>query len=238
MPDGRIEKLRLGNGLWEAAKFNTRLQVTEFNLGHGPESGNLWKLQQEYDEIDGSGNLDTAKNTGNIARQTVSFDGLPQPFVTSYKYDSLFRLTEAKETNNGNQTWKQTFGYDRYGNRTAFTQDIHGQQLQLNNLTLPTIDTNTNRFTANQGYTFDKNGNLTVDPSYGARSFVFNGDNKQSEVKDAYDNTIGLYYYDGEGRRIKRSRAAKPQFLFTPLESLLQSIQPHRRNKIRPQNGR
>ena len=25
-PDGKIAKLRLGNGLWEAARFNTRLQ--------------------------------------------------------------------------------------------------------------------------------------------------------------------------------------------------------------------
>jgi hypothetical protein len=71
-----IEKLRLGDGLWESAKFNTRLQVTEFNLGYGPESGNLWKLQQEYGELQTNGTIDTAKNTGNIARQTVSFDGL------------------------------------------------------------------------------------------------------------------------------------------------------------------
>lgn len=102
------------------------------------------------------------------------------------------------------QTWKQTFGYDRYGNRTAFTQDIGGQQLQINNLTLPTIDQNTNRFTAGQGYSFDKNGNLVVDPVGGGRQFVFNGDNKQSEVKDAAGNLIGRYSYDGEGRRVKK----------------------------------
>src|SRR5262249_38572679 len=107
-PDGRIEQLRLGNGLWEKAKFNSRLQVTELNLGHGLD-GDLWKVGYQYGEIDASGNLDATKNTGNIARQTLSFDGLGQPFVQSYQYDSLYRLTDAKETNNGSQTWRETY---------------------------------------------------------------------------------------------------------------------------------
>jgi len=57
---------------------------------------------------------------------------------------------------------------------------------------------------ANQGYSFDKNGNLVVDPVSGGRQFGFDGDNKQSEVKDAVGNLIGRYFYDGEGRRIKK----------------------------------
>lgn len=204
MPDGRIEKLRLGNGLWESAKFNTRLQVTEFNLGYGPGSGNLWKLQQEYGEIDGSGNLDTSKNTGNIARQTVSFDGLSQPFVTSYKYDSLYRLAEARETQNSVQTWKQNFTYDRYGNRKTHQKFLGANQITLDSTTHPTIDETSNRFDENQGYIFDKNGNLTTDPSGGGRSFVFNGDNKQREVRDSYNNLVGEYFFDGEGKRVKK----------------------------------
>jgi hypothetical protein len=37
------------------------------------------------------------KNTGNIAKQTISFSGLANPFVQTFKYDSLYRITEAKE---------------------------------------------------------------------------------------------------------------------------------------------
>ena len=207
-PDGRIEKLKLGNGLWENAKFNTRLQVTELALGHGPGSGDLWQLGYEYGELNTDGTVNIAKNTGNVARQTLSFNGLAQPLVQSYKYDPLSRITEARETfgtgGAAPQTWKQTFGYDRYGNRTSFTQDIGGQQLQINNLTLPTIDANTNRFAANQGYVFDKNGNLKNDPVNGNRQFAFNGDNKQSEVRDANGALIGKYFFDGEGRRVKK----------------------------------
>lgn len=206
MPDGRIEKLKLGNGLWEAAKFNTRLQVTEFALGHGPESGNLWKLQKEYGELQSNGTVDASKNTGNIARQTLSFDGLPQPFVTGYEYDSLYRLVNAKETRNGTRTWEQGFTYDRYGNRLSHDKFIGASQIAQTNLTNPAIDANTNRFTAGQGYTFDKNGNLVTDPADSGRSFVFNGDNKQAEVRGSSNELIGEYFYDGEGRRVKKHR--------------------------------
>ena len=36
------------------------------------------------------------------------------------------------------------------------------------------------------------------------RDFTFNGDNKQTEVRDVSNNVIGRYWYDGEGRRIKK----------------------------------
>ena len=206
--DGRISQLKLGNGLWESAKFNNRLQVTEFNLGIGVNDSSRFKLQYQYGELQADGSVDTNKNTGNIAKQTSSFAGLTNPFVQSFKYDSLYRLIEATEKNGTTQTWKQNFGYDRFGNRTNFTDEINGQTQTNTNLTHPTIDANTNRFNLNQGYLFDKNGNLTssIDPNNTSqiRSFTFNGENKQTEVKDASGNPIGKYFYDGEGKRVKK----------------------------------
>ena len=78
--------------------------------------------------------------------------------------------------------------------------------LPVNSKTLPGIDVNTNRFNANQGYSYDKAGNLVNDAEN--RTFVFNGDNKQVEVKDADNNVIGSYFYDGDGKRIKKVTAA------------------------------
>ncbi len=125
--------------------------------------------------------------------------------VQTYKYDSLSRLTEAKErTGTSTQNWIQTFGYDRFGNRVSFSQNIGGQQLTINSLTLPTVDPATNRFIANQGYGYDKNGNVINDPANNGSSFIFNGDNKQTQVKDSGGNSIGAYYYDGDGKRIKK----------------------------------
>ena len=101
----------------KAAKLNSRLQATEISMGHSVGDGSLMKLNYEYGELQTNGTVDATKNAGNIAKQTVNFSGLVDPFVQTYKYDSLDRISEAIEKVNGTQTWKQTFGYDIYGNR-------------------------------------------------------------------------------------------------------------------------
>jgi RHS repeat-associated protein len=61
-------------------------------------------------------------------------------------------------------------------------------------------------------FTYDKNGNIIKDTdpvTNQARQFVFNGDNKQTEVKDANGNPIGKYFYDGEGKRVKKVTATE-----------------------------
>lgn len=77
-PDGRIERLKLGNGLWESAKFDpARLQVTELALGHSAGNGNLWKLEYRYGELAANGrDVEAAKNRNNITKQTLSFNEL------------------------------------------------------------------------------------------------------------------------------------------------------------------
>ena len=109
---------------------------------------------------------------------------------------------EAKETSGTDQTWRQTFAYDRYGNRTAFSQNVLGQQMGVNNQTLPSIDQNTNRIQTGQSYQYVATGNLIQDSA--GRQFIFDGDNKQTLVKDSSDNVLGRYYYDGNGKRVKK----------------------------------
>jgi RHS repeat-associated protein len=69
----------------------------------------------------------------------------------------------------------------------------------------------TNRFTSSN-FTYDENGNITRDTdsvTNQARQTTFNGDNKQTEVKDANGNSIGKYYCDGEGKRVKKITATE-----------------------------
>ncbi|MBP6212839.1 MAG: hypothetical protein KA447_07320 [Pyrinomonadaceae bacterium] len=200
---GGISQMRLGNGRWETAKFNPRLQVKELGLGASATDTGLWKVGFEYGELDANGNIDEGKNTGNIARQTLTVPGTS--FVQSYRYDSLYRIKEAKEKTGSNTNWIQNWDYDRYGNRIGFTQNIAGITTAPN----PSIDTDSNRFNLNQGFSYDKNGNVVrdVDPvTNHVRDFVFNGDNKQSHVKDVTNGylVVGTYYYDGEGKRVKK----------------------------------
>jgi RHS repeat-associated protein len=202
---GSYDRLKLGNGRWESWKYNSRLQLTEIALGTQPTDGSLWKQNYEFGEIDANGNVNTSKNTGNIAKLTNSFNGLAQPFVQTFKYDLLNRITEAKELNNGTTTWQQAWNYDRFGNRTSFNSQAIGQTAIT---TTPNIDPNTNRFVS--GVQYDKAGNIVQDSVNGQlRTFVFNGDNKQVQVKDASGNPIGTYYYNGEGKRVKKSTASE-----------------------------
>ncbi len=202
---GGISQMKLGNGRWETAKFNTRLQVEELGLGSSATNASLWKTNYQYGELNTStGNVDSGKNTGNIARQTLTVPG--SSFVQNYEYDSLYRLKVATEKTGSTQNWTQSWNYDRYGNRVGFAQNVAG----LTNAPNPTVNASTNRFELNQGFSYDKNGNVIsdVDPvTSSARTFVFNGDNKQTEVKRGSE-VVGRYFYDGEGKRIKKQRYA------------------------------
>jgi len=81
--------------------------------------------------------------TGISASEDGDLSALATPVqATSYKYDALYRITEATETANSVANCFQVWGYDRYGNRTSFAQNNGGNPASVN----PTIDVNTNRF--------------------------------------------------------------------------------------------
>jgi RHS repeat-associated protein len=202
LPSGAVKKMMLGNGRWETAQFNERFQLTQLGLGNSPTDKSLWKIDYEYGELSADGTtVITAQNTGSIARQTTTIP--TTSFIQTYKYDSLNRLTEAKETaSSGTQNWKQTFGYDRFGNRTSRYQKIGDVVLPIDNHTLPTIDQTTNRFVTGQGYVYDFNGNLVQDAE--GRSFTFDANDKQIQVTNANQQVIGSYFHDSSGARVKK----------------------------------
>jgi len=200
---GNVTKMQLGNGLWQTSQFNSRLQVSQLALGVTSTDTSLWKLDYEFGELQTDRTVDAAKNNGNIGKLTLTVSGTN--FVQEYKYDTLNRLTEAKEVTGSTQNWIQQFGYDRYGNRTSFSETVGSRTIN----TTPTVDANTNRFLGGQGFSYDVNGNIIqdIDPKTShSRSFTFDGDNKQTEVKDLTNSNhlLGTYYYDGEGHRVKK----------------------------------
>src|SRR5258706_16106877 len=85
--------------------------------------------------------------------------------VQSYSYDSLNRIQSAQETISGTQTWKQTFQIDRYGNRQFDTNNnntttLAGCQAADCN---PAFDTSKNRYSSDQGYVYDPDGDVIQD---------------------------------------------------------------------------
>jgi RHS repeat-associated protein len=155
-----------------------------------------------------TGTVDAAKNNGNVAKQTITVPtvGTNQGFtaVQSYEYDSLNRLLLAKEMDGSNQSWKQTFSYDRYGNRRFDMSQTTMPDPQSNQaITNPQIDTSNNRFSANQGYDYDQSGNVTKDAT--DKRFVYDAENKQTGFgTNGSSANGGSYFYDGDGKRVKK----------------------------------
>ena len=194
---GGIERMRLGNALWEERRYNRRLQPTQIGLGTARttaatlDTATSPRLLLDY-------SYGTTTNNGSVASQQIRVGTLD--LTQSYVYDKLNRLTEATERRSGTPTWSQTYQYDRYGNRAVTAGDNHGQTPTLTPTALTAFSASTNRLLG--GAAYDGAGNLTLD--WGGRRFKYDGDNRMVSFDTIGVNADGTYHYDGEGQRVKR----------------------------------
>jgi RHS repeat-associated protein len=193
--------LQLGNERWENTSFNNRLQPTQIGLGTSATNQGLLKLNYDYGSTD---------NNGNIKSQTIAVPtiGASQGFtaVQTYSYDSLNRLKSVDEKSNNATTWKQTYTFDRYGNRRFDTANNNTTTLPANCQTTicnPENNTANNRLI---GTTYDNGGNTTTDAS--GRTFIYDAENKQIKVRNGA-TVIGEYFYNGNGKRVKKVTASE-----------------------------
>lgn len=133
-----------------------------------------------------------------------------------YNYDSLSRLKSVAEYHGSQsgfsgQDFTQVYDYDRYGNRT-----INQTLTQGNGAPKPwfSVDPATNRLTVPNGQSgnmhYDPAGNLDND-SYssfgtanGTATRTFDANNLMTVVKDANQQLVSTYTYNGEGQRVRR----------------------------------
>ena len=141
--------------------------------------------------------------------QTITVPGLSYPFIQSYTYDELNRLKSATETYNSSNTWKQTYTFDRYGNR-RFDFTSGNTTVPASSCTEavcnPTISTTNNRLSSS-GYNYEASGNTTYDAAL--RKFTYDAENKQTKAESTNSSqqvtgTLGEYFYDGDGKRVKK----------------------------------
>jgi RHS repeat-associated protein len=181
-PHGAVTQMTRGNGLFEEATYNLRLQPK--TIGLGTSLGNPDKLRIEY----GYGNdraADSATNNGNLTAQTIRVGASTWP--QTYNYDGVNRLQSATEGG----YWSQGYSYDRWGNRAV----ISGLVLTpaLTPQTLGAFNTANNRLAT---WVYDQAGNLTQDGL--GRTFDYDAENRQTRA------VADTYFYDGEGRRVKK----------------------------------
>ena len=179
--------MRLGNGKWESTVFNSRLQPTQIALGTVQNGYDKLKLNFDYGTTDDNGNVKSQQITVPTVGSNTGFTA-----TQIYNYDSLNRLKDATETI-GTQTWKQTFLYDRYGNRNfdvANTTTLASCPAAQCN---PAINAaNDNRFNSGQGYSYDTAGNVTAGAN--GQTFTFDAENKQTHFSSVA-SILGQYWY-------------------------------------------
>jgi RHS repeat-associated protein len=211
---GGVAAMQLGNGRWESTQVNLRRQPNRIALGTVRNATDVLRLDYSYG---------TTVNNGNVLSQTITVPSVGStPGFTaaqSYTYDNLNRLSSATETIGGNPSWKQSFVFDIYGNRTfdeANTTTLTKSCGTSPNFTVcaadrkvqnPEILTTNNQIKPHQDgdgiadYAFDASGNNTKNA--GGQNFVYDGENRQIEVRNG-GTLIGQYYYDGDGKRVKK----------------------------------
>lgn len=199
---GGVKSLMLGNSRWENAQYNNRLQITQIGMGTTSTDTSMLKIDYDYGT--------STQNNGSLKQQTIAFTGYSGSIVQSYTYDNLNRIQAAQETYSGGLSWKETFSYDRFGNRrfdAANTTTIPGcAQANCN----PTISQANNRFDSGQGYLYDQAGNVTQDA--GGQRFIFDAENHQIGFF-VYNNSgstpDATYLYDGDGKRVRKIDATR-----------------------------
>jgi RHS repeat-associated protein len=149
------------------------------------------------------------QNNGSLREQKINYVGLANEIKQSYGYDNLNRLQSSTETVNNVDTWKQTFQYDRFGNRRI---DYGNTTIGVSNkITNPLINTNDNRLKKDQDndnitdYDYDKTGNLTLDAEN--KRFIYDAENHVKSFFKGTNNSNtpdATYLYDGEGNRVKK----------------------------------
>ncbi|HQU84818.1 MAG TPA: hypothetical protein PKY59_16895 [Pyrinomonadaceae bacterium] len=202
---GNIERMRLGNGHWETASYYAdRQQVKQIGLGYSANNKSLLKIDYSYST--------NQENNGSLREQKINFFGLTNEIKQTYTYDDLNRLKSSTETANAQIVWKQTFNYDRYGNRTLDTPNTTTLTQNISQkIANPLINSGDNRLQKDQDgdnvsdYVYDKAGNLTVDAQN--QRFIFDAENRMKEFFHSTNQTNtpdAVYQYDGDGKRVKK----------------------------------
>jgi RHS repeat-associated protein len=184
---GLVSTSLAGGGMNEQMGYNSRLQPTLIELRKTAGNELILGLDYTYN-TPGQTN-----NNGNVHSQAIRIGtgGGTTTINQSYSYDELNRLKTASEP-----TWTQTYGYDRWGNRTSLS-NTGSQGGLLPTQTTPAVDATNNRLA---GFTYDTAGNMKQDLA--ANQYDYDGENKMTSC--TVGGTPSSYSYDGAGHRIKK----------------------------------
>ncbi|MBP9664737.1 MAG: RHS repeat protein [Pyrinomonadaceae bacterium] len=201
---GSVSSMAFGNATVQSFALNDRLQMVNQTLTK--DSSVLQKYDYGYGQIDGSGNLDTTKNNGQLAK-IESYIGTNKQWTQKFQYDHIGRLKETEERRGDTNalSYKQTFDFDRFGNmyRKAASNPTSGQEnpLPYTAIEASHISKSTNRLTSATNY--DEAGNVVSDDKFRESSFSYDANGRMvssSSNMAMVDPSSAVY--DAAGQRV------------------------------------
>ncbi|WP_243721238.1 DUF6443 domain-containing protein, partial [Aquimarina spinulae] len=219
---GQLERKKTGGGLQEVDyTYNVRGWLTKINDPNTALGNKLFAFKINYNTPQHGA---TALFNGNISETTwkTANDNVERHY--KYSYDALNRITDANynSQDNSEQDWFRVFGitYDKNGNLKSLKRHKK-ENVALDYLSY-TYDTGNKLLTVeeqidgasgfedgtntNDDYTYDANGNMTIDQNKGITSIIYNHLNlpKTVTVNNASHNGNITYIYDATGVKLKK----------------------------------
>ncbi len=191
---GALASMTLGNGLQESWDYSAkRLQARRVRVGTTGE----W----QFSYCAGSYTAECAQNNGNVLSEVI----LPLNATQTFTYDPLSRLKTFVDSGGP----RQTYVYDRYGNRALIGGTANGNYVPAAPPTPQVTNDDAAQaaaiFAGNRwvGSTADAAGNLTQPATGAYPRLTFDAENRITSAVTG-STASETYSYDGEGRRVKK----------------------------------
>jgi RHS repeat-associated protein len=206
--------------------YNAASQVESLNVGsfkqetyaYDPQTGLLVNQQVKQGAninltlgYSYAQNPDMGNNGPKTGQLTRVFDPGTAYFNRNNYYDTLGRLKEVRAgIDSANPSWKQTYTYDRYGNRTSVTKSGPGSgSVPLDGLASLSYtngqgQTVNNRITT-AGYVYDPAGNQTRGESASGTwlRYRYDAAGRLADVRNDSDQSVETYSYGASNNRLK-----------------------------------
>ncbi|MDZ7640062.1 MAG: hypothetical protein U5J83_17730 [Bryobacterales bacterium] len=201
--------MQLGSApaLYQHTRYNGRLQLTNAKVG----TSFTYTDAAASDRMALALSYGTNANNGNVLTQVTTLPGAA--FAQTYNYDQVNRLCTVREVPTstpwgahtcgdmqglfGGESWRQTFGFDRFGNQWV-AQHL-GTNMPYSGLrptTQSNFDANTNRLVESAGQVgYDATGNQTT---HGGWTLAYDAEGR-IKTSTPSSGSAATYEYDGDG---------------------------------------
>ena len=195
-----------GNGAVQSVSYNRSLQPKTLTLNR---SGELQRFEYKYGVTDiNTGTVDEGKNAGQVGRIESFINGTKQ-WQQRFNYDSVDRLTKAKEVrgDNSQQAWQVAYTHDRWGNRFQSGADNSGVSFEP--VVSADINTANNRFNSSTAdpLAYNNAGQITEDNKFRGMKYSYDANGRMREAWRYEGGGYTAATFDGAGQRVQMTIA-------------------------------